>query len=135
MGYSNLTPVVSIDGIAFTTTLLNANKTGSYIKLRTSNINPENHVVRIEYGQTGMYYHYFIDEINTFSDANRSLPEISEESFILYPTIASDFIQINLLSAVQAHYSILNSLGEVVSVGNIQSSNTLLNIESLEKGV
>lgn len=135
MGYSNLTPVVTIDGMALTTTLLNTNTTGSYIKLRTSNINPGNHVVRIEYGHTGMYYQYFIDEINTFSDANSSLPEISEESFNVYPTIASDFIQINFLNAVQTSYSILNSLGEVVSVGNIQNSNTLVNIESLEKGV
>ena len=133
MGYQNLIPTVSINGVALSTTLLTSNTTGSYIKLKTSNIPSGNHTVRIEYPHTGMYYQYFIDEINTFSDANSSLVEMDNQSFNIFPSFAEDFIEIH--GAALMPYSIYNSSGQLMTTGMLGETVTTLFVESYKQGV
>ena len=66
MGYQNSIPNVTIDGNQIAATILNANVTGSYIKIKTSNIIFGSHVIRIKFGPLLTYYQYFIDEIYTY---------------------------------------------------------------------
>ena len=80
MGYQNLIPNVTIDGNQIAATILNANVTGSYIKIKTSNIIFGSHVIRIKFGPLLTYYQYFIDEIYTYSDANSSIEEFTKNN-------------------------------------------------------
>ena len=80
MGYPNRIPIVTIDGNQIATTILNANVTGSYIKIKTSNIIFGSHVIRIEFDHVSTYYQYFIDEIYTYSDANSSIEALTKSN-------------------------------------------------------
>jgi hypothetical protein len=135
MGYPNLIPTVSIDGVPLTTTLLNTNTTGSYIKLKTSYISPGNHAVRIEYGHTGMYYQYFIDEINTFSDANSSVNEIQNQNTLIYPNHTNDLLNIVKQDSKSTSYTICNTYGNIVEMGMIEGNKNTLNVQTLNQGI
>jgi hypothetical protein len=82
-----------------------------------------------------MYYQYFIDEINTFSDANSAIAEFSEEPFLLYPSITSETLQIAIQSEEATPFTIHNQFGQIVFVGTIESSESIVRVDAFEPGV
>ncbi len=63
-GFSNRTPIITVDGITNTTELINGSADYTYwMQLETQNILPGNHTIRINFPSVSTYYSYYIDEI------------------------------------------------------------------------
>ena len=61
-GYPNRTPVVTVDGITYNTTMINGSNY-DWMQLETDVFPPGNHTIKINFTHVSTYYNYYIDEI------------------------------------------------------------------------
>jgi len=67
-GYNNRIPTVYIDGVAQSSPTMVGGQSSSFYweQLQTDRIAKGNHKVKIEWGRTGMYFYYKLDEIEVY---------------------------------------------------------------------
>jgi hypothetical protein len=127
MGYQNRIPTFLVDGMTISTTLLNSNVTGSYIKLRTDNISSGNHIIKIDFSHVSTYYQYYIDEISTYSDANNG---IENHIGITENNVSQSDEGILIQNAEpNSSYILFNSIGQVILRGIIETNSKLIKVE------
>lgn len=61
-GYPNRTPIVTVDGIIYNTTMINGSNY-DWMQLETDTFPSGNHTIKINFTHVSTYYNYYIDEI------------------------------------------------------------------------
>lgn len=67
-GYNNRIPTVYVDGVAQSSPKMVGGQTSSFYwqQLQTDKIAKGDHKVKIEWGRSGMYFYYKLDEIEAY---------------------------------------------------------------------